>query len=61
MKTITFVTLWFLGRALRNDQNALVHDLCYGHPQQTPYDYNIRDLSHICYFSKLFIFPTFVT
>jgi hypothetical protein len=55
MKTITFDTRWFLGRALRNDQKASIRDLYYGHPPKTPYNYNIRD------FSKLLIFPTSVT
>jgi hypothetical protein len=40
---ITFATLRFLGRALRNDQNAPVRDLCHRHPPKTPYTYNIRD------------------
>jgi hypothetical protein len=31
--------------------------LCHGHPPKTPYNYNIRDLSNIHYFSKLLIFP----
>jgi hypothetical protein len=61
LKIITFDTLLFMERALRNDQNVHVHDLCYGHPSQTPYNYNIRDLSHGCYFSKLLSFSTSVT
>jgi hypothetical protein len=58
---IIFVTLWFLERALRNNQNASIRDLCYGYPLKTPDNYNIRDLSHGCYLSKLLIFPTSVT
>jgi hypothetical protein len=57
IRTITFATLWFLGRALQNDKNAPDRDLCYGHPT----NYNVCDLSHRRYFSKLLIFSTSVT
>jgi hypothetical protein len=53
---IIFATLWILRRALPNYQYIHVRDLYYGHPPKHPTNFNIRDLSHGRYFSKLLIF-----